>query len=80
MKILRQVLFMFAVVMGLSLAVSAQKDDQKKGPPKDKPPVIKPERDKKPPKGEKPRGGRDNKGKGPGISWIFASNEETTEI
>jgi hypothetical protein len=78
MKILRQFAFTFAVVMGLSLAVSAQKNDQKKPPPKERPPVVKPG-DKKPPK-ENPKGGRGDKGKGPGISWIFASNEESEEV
>lgn len=78
MKILRQIAFMFAVVMGLSLAVSAQKNDQKKLPPKEKPPVVKPG-DKKPPK-DNPKGGRGNKGKGPGMSWILVSKEEAVEI
>ncbi len=40
MKVLQKTLFALVMVAGLSLAASAQKDDQKK-PPKD-PPVINP--------------------------------------
>jgi len=41
MKGLHKLIFTFAMVIGLSLAVCAQKDDQKK-PPKPPPPVITP--------------------------------------
>jgi len=53
MKVLQKILFTFAMVIGLSFAVSAQKnDDQKKPPPKQPPPVIKPSENKKPPKND----------------------------
>lgn len=52
MKTLRQLIFIFVAVTGLTLAVSAQKDEQKK-PPKQPPPVVTPGKPK-PPKGEKP--------------------------
>ena len=67
MKSLRQIIFMFAVVIGMALSVSAQTDDQNK--PRKDPPVIKP--------GEKPR--RDNPPKGddkpkkPGMSFFLVS-------
>jgi len=48
MKVLQKLLFTFAMIAGLSLAVSAQKD---KPPPKPPPPVVTPG-DKKPPKGD----------------------------
>lgn len=52
MRVLQKILFTFAVVLGLSLAVSAQREDPKKPPPKPPPPVIKPGEGKKPPKNE----------------------------
>lgn len=60
MKILRDIAFGLAVIIGLSVSVSAQKNDQKR-PPKDKPPVVTPK--DKPPKGDKPK---DDKGRGGG--------------
>lgn len=78
MKILRNLAFTFVVVLGLSIAVSAQKNDQKKPPRKEgKPPVVTP-RDKKPPK-ENPKGGHGNRGKRPGMSWVIET-EESIEI
>ncbi len=65
MKILRHIAFLLAVVVGLSLSVSAQKRDQKR-PPKDKPPVVTPQ-DKKP-KEDKPKGDRGRGGKKPGMA------------
>lgn len=62
-------------MIGLTLAVSAQKDDQKKPPPKERPPVVRPG-DKGPPK--PPKGGSDKPGK-PGMSWYFVANENETE-
>ena len=53
MKVLRQILFATAIVIGFSLSVSAQKGgDDKKRPPKDPPTIQVP--DKKEPK-EKPK-------------------------
>ena len=57
MKVLQKILSTFAIVIGLTLAISAQKnDDQKKPPPKVKPPVVTPG-NKRPPKNndDKPR-------------------------
>ena len=51
MKVLEKILLTFAMVIGLSLAVSAQKGDDQKKPPKTKPPVVTPP-NKKPPKNE----------------------------
>lgn len=68
MKVLHKILFTFAMVVGLSLAVSAQKnDDQKKPPPKGNPPVVTPG-DKKPPKNE-------DKPKKSSIGFVLASKE-----
>ena len=73
MKILRHFIFTFVAVIGLTMAVSAQKNDQKKPPPKEgRPPVVTP-KDKKPPK-DNPRGDR-KKPKKPGMSWLFASSD-----
>ena len=56
MNTLKQILFTFAVVIGLSIAISAQKNDEQKKPPvKDPPPVVNPR--EKPPPREKPREG-----------------------
>ena len=56
MNTLKQILFTITVVIGLSIAISAQKnDDQKKPPPKDPPPVVNPGGEKKPPRDNPPR-------------------------
>ncbi len=71
MKVLQKILFMFAMVVGLSLAVSAQKnDDQKKPPPKGDPPVVTPQ-PKNPPPRENP-----NKPKKPGYSLVVYTHRE----
>jgi hypothetical protein len=54
MKFLKHTLFLFGLMVGLSLAVFAQRDDQKKPPPKEKPPVVTPQPKNPPPK-EDPR-------------------------
>ena len=63
MKMLRNTLFILVAVFGLSLAVSAQKQDDKKVPPKERPPVINPgdkSRPRENPPGNPPRDtGRD---------------------
>jgi hypothetical protein len=65
MKILKQILFTFVAVAGLSLAVSAQKGGGQQRPPKEKPPVIKPgDKPKNPPK--------ENRPKKPGMSYFVA--------
>jgi len=51
MRVIQKIFFITAVVMGLSIAASAQKHNgPKKPPPKDNPPVVTP--NVKPPKGE----------------------------
>lgn len=50
MRVLQKMLFTFAMVVGLSIAASAQnRDDQKKPPPKPAPPVVNPAPTKPPP-------------------------------
>lgn len=51
MKVLQKILFTCALVFGITFAVSAQKDGDRKPPPKDPPPVINPQ-PKNPPKPE----------------------------
>lgn len=69
MKNFKQLIFAIAVVVGFSITASAQQNDGKKIPPKDKPPVIIP-KDK--PKEDKPRDDRnkDNKGKKPELFFM----------
>lgn len=70
MRVLKEILLVFALVFGLSLAVSAQKDDQRR-PPKEKPPVVTPK--EKPPKDNPPKGG--DKPKKPGYALETAIKE-----
>jgi hypothetical protein len=58
MKILKQLLFTFAIVVGFSLTAFAQKDNQEKPPPKEKPPVVNP--GEKPPREKPPENDRGN--------------------
>jgi hypothetical protein len=68
MKVLQKIIFTFAMVIGLSMAVSAQKNnDQKKPPPKENPPVVTPNV-KKPPK-------NDDRPKRPGSALIAIPKE-----
>jgi hypothetical protein len=67
MRIIKQIFLTFAITIGLSLAVCAQKDDQKR-PPKN-PPVVNP--GEKPPKGNPPKG-EDKKPKKPGFAMEIA--------
>ena len=56
MKVLQKIIFSFVMVIGLSLAASAQKpDDKKPTPPKEKPPVVTPAPTKPPPDTNKPK-------------------------
>jgi len=68
MKMLRQFIFTLVAVIGLSMAVSAQKDDPKKTPPKPPPPVITPGDKTKPPR-------EDKKPKKPGMAFAILSKE-----
>lgn len=54
MKVLQKIIFTFAMVIGLTLGVSAQ-DDTKKPPPKDPPPVVTPQPKPSPPDSNKPK-------------------------
>jgi hypothetical protein len=64
MKFVKKILFMFALVAGLSVASMAQKGgDGPKRPPKNPPPVINPGKGNPPPR-EAPKG--DDKHKRPG--------------
>lgn len=53
MRVLQRILFTFAMVVGLTLSVSAQKDPKKPTPPKQDPPVVTPQ-PKNPPKENPP--------------------------
>ena len=53
MRVIQKILLTFAMVVGLSLAVWAQKDNPKKAPPKGTPPVVTPQ--PKPPPRETPK-------------------------
>lgn len=68
MRVLHQILITFVMIAGMSLAVSAQKEDKKPRPPKPPPPVINPREDKKPPKNE-------DKPKKPGMAMIVGKIE-----
>ncbi|MGI8811890.1 MAG: hypothetical protein ACR2IH_05105 [Pyrinomonadaceae bacterium] len=72
MKVLKQI-FLFAFIMaGLTLAVSAQKDDRQR-PPKEKPPVIQPGEKKVPPPP------KDDKKKPPGMVSLRVPKEDTDQ-
>lgn len=66
MKKLREIVFVLVAVAGLSLAVSAQKDDKKEKPPKN-PPSVDP--GKKPPRDNPPKD--DNKPKKPDFAFVL---------
>jgi hypothetical protein len=68
MKKLREIMFVIVAVAGLSLAVSAQKDDKKDRPDK-KPPTVDPA-DKNKPRGNPPPRD-DKKPKKPGTDFGF---------
>lgn len=72
MKTLKKIIFVFAVVVGLTFSVSAQKGDQKGGrPPKEKPPTVDPgNKNTPPPRGNPPK---EKPGK-PGMAFIAAPN------
>lgn len=59
MNTLRNLLFIFVIMIGFSLSVSAQKNDQdKKPPPKEKPPVVDPKPKERPPDNGNNGGGK----------------------
>ncbi len=67
-------MFVLFAVAGLTLSVSAQKDDKKR-PPKD-PPKVEPA-DKNRPKDPPPR---DQKPKKPGMGFVLVIDEKRTEL
>lgn len=70
----KQLLIAIALVIGLSMTASAQRNDGKKTPPKEgNPPVIIP-KDK--PREDKPKddGNKNNKGKKPEIFFLISLN------
>ena len=75
MNTFKQLILTFAVVIGLSMAVLAQKDDPKKPPPKDPPPVVNP-REKPPPRNPP----REDKPKKPGMAYSIAQRNETFDL
>jgi hypothetical protein len=74
MKVLKNILMGFAIVAVMSFTVSAQKkDDKKDPPPKPKPPVVRPEGEKRPPP-------KDDKPKRPEYSMGFVAGRIEGEI
>jgi len=71
MKTLEQLLFAVAIMICFSMTASAQKEGDKKPPPKDKPPVIVVEPKTPKPKDDKPK---DDKKK-PQVSIFYFRNE-----
>lgn len=76
MKILRNLLFTLFAVVGLTLSVSAQKDDKKPRPPKD-PPKVEPADKNRPPR-ETPKG--NDKPKKPGMEFVLVIDGKKSEI
>ncbi len=70
MNNLKQLFFAAALVIGISITASAQKEGDKKPPPKEKPPIIVPNPDKKP-KEDKPKGDKKPQ------AFIFGFRNET---
>lgn len=55
MKVLQKILMTFAVLLGLAMAVSAQKGPKKPPPPKQDPPVVTPQPKNPPRESPKPK-------------------------
>ena len=73
MKSLRQIMFTIAMVIGLALSASAQKqDDQKNRPPKD-PPKVDPGKKGQPPRGTPPP--KDDRKK-PGALYLLSVSRD----
>ena len=70
MKVLQKILFMLAITLGLSAMAFAQKDGDKKPPPKNPPPVINPQPKNPPP----------DKPKKPGSEYGVLKIREDSEI
>lgn len=73
MRKLKQIVLGFFLLAGLSMAVSAQKqNDQKKPPPKEPPPKVRPGENKPPPRESRP--------KKPGSEFAIIWRDEKTNI
>lgn len=73
MKSLKHLIFTIAMVIGLALSVSAQKDDKRNRPPKgDAPKIVVPDKDK-PPRGNPPKEDRPKK---PGADYLVSVTRE----
>jgi cell division septation protein DedD len=77
MKTLRKLMFTFVAVAGLSLAVSAQKDDKKDKPPKN-PPTVDPA-DKNKPRGNPTPTPRETPKK-PGMAFVLVIDRRQTDL
>ena len=72
--VVKKILFMFVLVVGLSLTSMAQKgDDKKKTPPKGNAPVINPGKGNNPPPRGNPKGGDKPKKPGGGEAFLLIS-------
>ena len=85
MKYIKHLFFTFVIVLGVTAAVSAQKNDQKQRPPKSgNPPVVTPAENKNRPKENPPKneGGKGNRGRGnrPGLAAVIPSGQITSEL
>lgn len=75
MKVLRQSILFAALVIGFALTASAQRQDDKKPPPKENRPTIpvKPKNDEKKP--DKPKDDKNDRRR-PGMALAISSDEE----
>jgi hypothetical protein len=85
MNLVKHLIFTFVIVLGLSMAVSAQKQDRGgKQRPKETPPVVTPA-EKTRPKENPPKnnngGGRSGRGgRGPGMAFVVPASQLSTEV
>lgn len=83
MKILKQIFLTAVIVIGSSIAASAQDKDQKQRPPKNPPVIVPGDKDKEKPKESKPKNddqNKNNRGKKPQIVLIKASDSIKIEF
>lgn len=76
MKVIKQILIGFVLIVGMSIAAFAQKDDQKKPPPKGNPPVVTPR--EKPPRENPPKG--EDRPKKPGMAFVLKASEARVDL
>ena len=79
MKVLKEIIFSIVLVVGLSITVSAQKNNDQKKPPKGPPPVVTPAQKPKP-RETPPRNSGDRGGKKPGMSLLLILRQNMSEI